>query len=116
MFDLRATQRQVARGSGPEQQQAGHSIGLDQLAISSTRRRRGRDGAGHDSLLRPVVFDLEATQWQVARGSGPEQQQAGVSIGLDQLATSSTRRRRGHDEARQGALLRSSCSTWMRLN
>ena len=36
----------------------------------------------------------------------PEQLRAGRPIGFDQLATPSTRRRRGHDEAGHGALLR----------
>ena len=106
MFDLEATQRQVSRGSGPEQQQAGRSIGLDQLATSPTRRLQGHDEAGNDSLLRLVVFDLGATQRKPERCSEPEQQQAGRSIGLDQLTTSSTRHRRGHDEAGHDSLLR----------
>ena len=106
MFDLDATQLKVDIDSEAEQLHADRSIGLYQLANSSTRRRRIPDEAGHDSLLRPVVFDLGATQRQVDRGSGPEQQQAGRSIGLEQLATSSTRRRRGHNEAGHGFLLR----------
>ena len=78
----------------------------DQLSTSSTRRRRGINEAGHGALLRPVAFDLGWTQWQFARSSGPVQLQAYRSIGLDQLATSSTRRRRGHGEAWHGAFLR----------
>ena len=57
MFDLGSTQRQVARGSEPEQLQADRSIGLDKMATSSTRRRRDHDGAKHGALLRPIVFD-----------------------------------------------------------
>ena len=106
VFAMGSTQWQVTPGLGPEQLQADRSIGFDQLASSSTRRRRGHGEAGHDALLRPVMFDLESTQRQVFRGSGPEQQQADRSIGLDQLAASSTRCRRGHGEAGHGALLR----------
>ena len=106
LFDLGSTQRQDSRGSGPEQIQADCSIGFDQLASSSTRRRRGHDEAGHGTLLHPAVFDLGSIQQQVALSSGPGQLQAGPSIGFNQLLTSSKRRLRGHDEAGQGALLR----------
>ena len=41
------------------------------------------------SLLCPVVFGLGSAQWQVSRGSGPEEIQADRSMALDQLATSS---------------------------
>ena len=106
VFDLGSTQRKVVLGSGPEQLQADRSIGLDQPATSSTGRRLGHDEAGQGARFRPVVFDLGSTQRQVVRDSGPEQFQADLSIGFDQLATSSTRRRRSHDEAVHGALLR----------
>ena len=107
VFDLRSTQRQVARGSGPEQIQADRSIWFDQLAASSTRRRRCPGEAGYGAVLRSVVFDLGSTQRQVARGSGPEQLQADRSIGLGQMATSLTGRRRGPDKAGHSALLHS---------
>ena len=106
VFDLGSTQRPVVLGSGPEHPQADRLIGFDKLATSSTMRRRGHDGAGHGALLRLVVFDLGYTQRQVVRGSGPKQLQAGRSIGLDQLATLSSGRRRGHSGAGHGALLR----------
>ena len=106
MFEFGSTQQKVVLGSGPEQFQADRSIGFDQLATSSTRRRRGHDAAGHGALLRSVVFDIGSTQRQVVRGSGPEQLQADRSIGLDQLATSPTRRRRRYDEAGHGTFLR----------
>ena len=105
MFNFGSTQQKVVLGSGPERLLADRSIGFDQLATSSTRRRRGHDEAGHGALLRPVVFDIGPTQRQVVRGSRPEQLQADRSIGLDQLATSPTRRRRGHNEARHGTFL-----------
>ena len=76
-FDLGLTQRQVTLGSGPEQIQAGRSIGFGQLATSSIRRRLGHCGAGHGAFFRPVVFDLGSTQRQVVYGWGPEQLQAG---------------------------------------
>ena len=85
VFNLESTQRQVVLGSGPEQLQPNPSIGFNQVATSSTRRRRGHDEAGYGSLLRLVVFDLGPTQGQVARGLGPEQLK---------------------DEAGQGALIR----------
>ena len=106
MLDLELTQRQVARGSGPEPLKADRSIGPGQLATSSTRRRRRHDEAGHGAFLRPVVFDLGSTQRKVVLGSGPKQFQADRFKGFDQLATSSTRRRRSHNEAGHGAFLR----------
>ena len=109
VFNLGSTQRQVVLGSGPEQLQPNPSIGFNQVATSSTRRRRGHDEAGHGSLLRLVVFDLGSTQRKVARGSGPEQLQADRSIGFVQLAISSARRRRGRDGAGQDALASSRC-------
>ena len=78
----------------------------DQLATSSTQRRRGHGEAGHGALLRPVVFDLGSTQRKVVLGLAPEQLQSDRPIGFDQRATSSTGRRRGYDEAGHGALLR----------
>ena len=106
VFDLGSTQRQVALGSLSERLQADGSRGFNQLATSSTWRRRSHDEAGHGALLRPVEFDLGSTQRQVLRCSRPEQLLADYSIGFDQLATSSTRRRPGHDDAGHGSLLR----------
>ena len=77
------------------------SLGFESCSRAAARpiimamglRRRGRDGAGHGALLRPVVFDLGSTQRQVVYGPGPEQLQANRGKRFDQLATSSTRRR-----------------------